>query len=93
MVGSVVIDASQIALEPGEHRLYLRSGMGDVHVDLLPGIAVRVQAHVGLGDIKVFDQKADGFNQEMTYQTPRYDEAPARLLVLANVGLGDIKVF
>ncbi len=93
LVGSVVIDASQTVLEPGEHRLYLRSGLGDVDVDLLPGMAVKVQAHVGLGDIKVFDQKAEGFNQEMAYHTPRYDEAPARLLVITKVGLGDIKVF
>ncbi|HNY89884.1 MAG TPA: cell wall-active antibiotics response protein LiaF [bacterium] len=93
LVGSVVIDASQTVLEPGEHRLYLRSGMGDVHLDLMPGMAVKVQAHVGLGDIKVFDQKAAGFNQEMAYQTPRYDEASARLLVITRVGLGDIKVF
>lgn len=93
VVGSVVIDASQVALEPGEHRLYLRSSVGDVHVDLQPGLAVKVRARVGVGDIKVFDQKADGFNQELNFQTPRYEEAPARLLVTCSVGLGDIKVF
>jgi lia operon protein LiaF len=93
MVGSLVIDASLVALEPGEHRLYLRSGVGDVHVDLMPGMAVQVKAQVTLGDIKIFDQKADGFNQELVYQTPHYAEASARLLIICHVGLGDIKVF
>ncbi|HOT95976.1 MAG TPA: cell wall-active antibiotics response protein LiaF [bacterium] len=93
LVGSVVIDASQVAMEPGEHRLYLRSGVGDVHVDLLPGLPVKVKARVSLGDIKVFDQKAEGFNQALFYQTPKYEEMPARLLLICSVGLGDIKVF
>jgi lia operon protein LiaF len=93
VVGSVVIDASQLSLEDGEHRLYLHSGVGDVHVDLMPGLPVKVEAQVNLGDIKIFDQKADGVNQVMNYQTPRYEEAPARLLVICKVGLGDIKVF
>ncbi len=93
MVGSVVIDASQVALEPGEHRLYLRSGVGDVHVDLLPGLPVKVKARVSLGDIKVFDQKADGFSEVLEYQTPKYEEMPARLLLICSVGMGDIKVF
>lgn len=93
LLGSVVVDASQLVLEPGEHRLYLRSAVGDIHVDLMPGMAVKVQAQVTLGDIKIFDHKADGFHQVLAYQTPHYFEAPARLVVICQVGLGDIKVF
>lgn len=93
MVGSVVIDASQIEMTPGECQLFLNSGVGDVHVDLQPGLAVKVKAHVMLGDIKIFDQKADGFNQEMVYQTPRYEEASSQLVLICRVGMGDIKVF
>ena len=93
MAGSVVIDASQINPAPGEHRLYLRAGVGDIHVDLRPGIAAKIVAHVALGDIKIFDQKADGISQELVYRTPQYTEAEARLLIECQVGLGDIKVF
>lgn len=93
MAGSVVIDASQINPAPGEHRLYLRAGVGDIHVDLRPGIAAKIIAHVTLGDIKIFDQKADGISQELVYRTPQYTEAEARLLIECHVGLGDIKVF
>jgi predicted membrane protein len=93
VLGSVVIDASEIKLAPGEQQLFLHCTVGDINVDLAPDVPVQISTQVSLGDIKVFDRKADGFSQEINFKTPDYDAAPARLHLICRVGLGDIKIY
>lgn len=92
-VGSIIVDASQIKLAPGEQQLYLHCVVGDIQVDLAPNVPVQISTRVSLGDIKVLDRKADGFGQEINYKTPEYDAAPAKLNLICHVGMGDIRIF
>ncbi len=92
-VGSIIVDASQIKLAPGEHQLYLHCIVGDIQVDLAPDVPVQISTRVSLGDIKVLDRKADGFGQEIHFKTPEYDDAPARLHLVCRVGMGDIRIY
>jgi predicted membrane protein len=55
-------------------------------------LPVRVRAGAGLGSLKLFEQKADGFGPRLEYNSPDYASAVRRLQLEADLGLGDISV-
>ncbi|MBN2355696.1 cell wall-active antibiotics response protein [candidate division KSB1 bacterium] len=90
--GDIKIDALRLRLPEGEHQLSLQTTLGDIRVELPADMPVKVAASVTLGDIRVFEKKQEGFSQQLSFQTPNYDSAVAKLFIYCQVVLGDVKI-
>jgi len=65
-------------------------GIGQLTVIVPQDTPVRVEAHAGLGQVRVFDVEGSGFDVERV-TSPRSGEAPVFTLVVS-VGLGQVEV-
>jgi phage shock protein PspC (stress-responsive transcriptional regulator) len=91
-IGDYRVDLSQLELQPGETRVDVSLGIGDLLVTVPDGVALEIDAHAGAGDVVVFGSGDDGVgaDREVTLPGPTAD---APVLVLdADVGLGMVEV-
>ena len=91
--GDAKVDATQIGLSGDEKKLFVNTVFGDVKVSAPKDVAIKVSASNLAGDIKIFDEKRDGFNQRYTYESPEYSTADKKLYIVCSVTFGDIKVW
>jgi predicted membrane protein len=90
--GDVTIDCRAAAFAAGESTLKISAVFGDATVFMPPGSALRVTAHTLFGDADVFGVRRGGISAHVTYETPGFAAAPARLLVEISQVFGDIDV-
>jgi hypothetical protein len=87
-VGSMELDLSAVRLPAGETRLETSVDVGELHVVVPAGVAVRAHGEAQVGQVDVLGTVDDGRNVEVDVR-----EAGARLLVLdADVGVGSVRV-
>ena len=91
--GDVKVDATKLEIPEGERKLILSATFGDIKVDTPKNLPIKVTANLLAGDMKIFDQMRDGFNQRMTFQSENYEMASARLHIICSLTFGDIKVW
>ncbi len=80
--------------------LDIQGGVGEVVVSTPVGAALRVEAHGGIGDVKLPGrlQRVAGGNSEFelgksgVWQTPDFDSAPVRIALRYTGGVGELKV-
>lgn len=95
-IGSQTIDLS--GLSPARlagRDITVRQGIGELVVIVPSGVAVDVTAHVGAGEVDVFDLSAEGFDQTLTTSsTPdlKTDQSGSPLTLDVETGLGDLEV-
>ncbi|MBC7187095.1 MAG: cell wall-active antibiotics response protein [Calditrichaeota bacterium] len=92
MFGDVELDLSRADIAPGEQKLEVSSTFGDVTIRVKPGMPVGVRATAVLGDVNVFGQKRSGIGSGITYQSPDYAQAQAKLAISISHVAGDIIV-
>lgn len=90
--GDVELDLSRADIASGEQKLEVSSTFGEVTIRLKPGTPVAVRATTVLGDIEVFGQKRSGLGPGITYRSPDYVHAPAKLDISITQVAGDITV-
>ncbi|MCR4439267.1 MAG: cell wall-active antibiotics response protein LiaF [bacterium] len=90
--GDVELDLSRADIAPGEQKLEVSSTFGEVTLRVKPGTPVAVRATTVLGDVDVFGQKRSGLGPGITYQSPDYAQAEAKLAVWISQVAGDITV-
>lgn len=90
--GDVELDASRSVLGRGEHELNISGVFGDITVKLPPGTAFSVHASLVAGDIRVGDQRQDGFAPTLNYETPGYATADARVRCKLSQVFGEIRL-
>jgi lia operon protein LiaF len=66
--------------------------MGDLKIIVPRDLAVRVTASAGLGDVRVFGERIDGFSPHIDFKSDDYATATRKLDIEASVGMGDVKV-
>jgi hypothetical protein len=99
-VGQMVIDLSQLQLQPGEEvEVEARVGIGELVVDVPEGLNVDAHAQAGLGDVQLLDQQASGFGPERQVmgcvRRPvggRRTRQPPCVSLDLSVGLGEVRV-
>lgn len=74
----------------GGNTINASSGAGNVIVRVPSGIAVRVQAHSGMGKV-IMDERFSKTGKD-TYQSPDYDTAADRIEITASSGAGNVSV-
>jgi phage shock protein PspC (stress-responsive transcriptional regulator) len=91
-VGSLRVDLSGLALKPGETRVDASVGVGELVVELPPGVPVEVTGRVQGGDLSVLDERDDGVDVREHAVDPGFEGARKRLVLDAEVGLGHLEV-
>jgi phage shock protein PspC (stress-responsive transcriptional regulator) len=89
--GKLVVDLRGAHLTPGDHRVKLRLGVGEVQLVVPRGVCVSTDSHLGAGGVQVFDR--DGGGIDVDWQDER--RAPTgtpRVVVDADVGIGAFSV-
>lgn len=91
-VGDIDFDFTKAYIPDKETVISLRGWVGDVRMLIPEDLAFRIEARTNVGDIQIFDQKADGLNRKLVYQTPDYDKASRKLTIYMHYQVGDIQV-
>lgn len=90
--GDCEVDLSKAVIADGEHWLKLHGVFGSCRVLLPKDAAVSVSSNVVMGDVKVADEKSEGFFPQAHYVSPGYDTAPKKLKIIASQVFGDIRI-
>ncbi len=91
--GDIVLDLEKLDFSDGEKLLDVQGVFGDIKISLKKELPVFIRANVTAGEIKIFDQKADGLLKEMTYQSDNYQTASKKLKISISQVFGEIKVW
>lgn len=91
-VGDLRLDLSRARLREGETRLVVEGGVGEILVLVPAEMPVHLAARVQVGEIRLFDLEASGFERFLEYESEGYAAAPRRLRIDLSMRLGDIAV-
>jgi phage shock protein PspC (stress-responsive transcriptional regulator) len=85
--GKLVVDLRHAHLQPGDHRIKLRVGVGEAQLVVPRDVCVSTDSHVGVGATEIFDRDRPGIDVDW-HDDQRADARTARVVVDANVGIG-----
>lgn len=93
-LGDVEVDLTTATIAPGDHRLVVRAGAGDVEVRVPDDVDVTARVRVGAGDAQVFGHWRNGVHirVDVTDPAPRPGPEPKRVLMDIALGAGDVRV-
>ena len=91
-IGDVVIDLTTAKIMPGSHKIFLKSGAGDVTIRVPGGVNLDIKATVGIGELNLFGETRSGFGGFSLKRLVQVEDADATLFVEAKLGLGDLSV-
>ncbi len=88
--GRLHVDLRDVDLTGGRTDLRLKVGAGQIELTVPERVCVQTTAHVGAGQVNVFDQINDGIDVDAEHGSSPRDGAPV-LVVDARAGLGQIQ--
>jgi lia operon protein LiaF len=91
-IGDVDMDMTLAQFPAGETTMRLYSFIGDVRVYLPPHVAVTATCSAFINDVRILDQKQEGFLNTVTVTSRDYETAEHRLHLEVNSFVGDVKV-
>lgn len=92
LFGQQSFDFTDAKLEKGETPFTLTGLAGEIIIILPEGLAVNLYAEVKAGEIMLFQQKIEGINKEMVYETDNYDDAAHKLKLDIRLTSGSIRI-
>ncbi len=90
-IGDLYLDLSDLRIERSME-LSAEVGAGRLVVDLPQGVPVQVEGTVGIGELRMPDERFSGLGLNHTFETSDFDESPARITIVADVGVGELEV-
>ncbi len=87
-VGDGVLDLTDAPLLEGRHDIDVSVGIGALTVIVPDGVDVRVNGHVSLGNLRMFNEQHDGGGLDVSHA----DSESADLVIDARVGIGELWV-
>jgi len=91
-IGDVRVNLATAHIEEGEYLLDIGGFIGDVRILVPQALSVQVKAHVGIGDIHVFDSSQDGFDRDVFHEDVDFVSATRRVIINTHLKIGDIQV-
>jgi predicted membrane protein len=91
-IGDVEMDMTQAHFPVGETKLRLYSFIGDVRIDLPPHVAITATCNAFVNDVRILDEKQEGFLNTVTVTSRDYETAEHRLRLEVTGFVGDVKV-
>jgi lia operon protein LiaF len=92
VIGDVDVDLRQSTIPDGETTIHVRSLIGDIDVIAPADVAVFAGASVVIGELRVLDQRRDGFFLDLTRSTPDYATARRKLRIEVDTLIGDAMI-
>lgn len=90
-IGDLTLDISGLRVErPIE--ISAEVGAGRLLIDLPPGVPVQVEGTVGIGELRMPDDRFSGLGLNHTFQSGDFDRSKAGITVVADVGVGELEV-
>ena len=90
-VGHLAVDLRDAKLPPGDHRIRLDVGVGAASLAVAPDVCVTSAAHVGVGQVNVFDDGSGGLDVDWRDER-RALPGTTRVIVEGDVGVGLLDV-
>lgn len=92
LFGQQSFDFTDAKLEEGETPFTLTGLAGEFIIILPEEMAVNLYAEVMAGEIMLFQQKTEGINKEMVYETDNYTEATHKLKLNIRLKSGSVRI-
>jgi phage shock protein PspC (stress-responsive transcriptional regulator) len=89
--GHLVLDLRNTRFAPGEHRVYLKMGVGGAEVWVPDDVCVSTTAHISAGATVVFGHEVGGLDHDWADTHTPAPEKPG-LIVDADIGVGALHV-
>ncbi|MDI6803724.1 MAG: cell wall-active antibiotics response protein LiaF [Bacteroidota bacterium] len=90
--GDINLDLSKTVIADGEHVLRLNSVFGDTIIQAPKDCAIAVTASVVFGDLKVFNEKAEGIFKDINTSSPGYQTASKKIRIHVSQIFGDLRL-
>ena len=90
-VGHLVVDLRHADLRPGDQRIHVELGVGAVTLAVPESVCVTSAAHVGAGQVDVFDRGSGGLDVDWR-DDRRAPAGTTRLIVDGDIGVGVLTV-
>jgi hypothetical protein len=89
--GDMKIDFSSAEITPGEHKIFLDLGAGEMLLKVPGNATVYAKAKAGMGEVRIFEEYRGGIGAqaESRMEVP---DATVRLDIEASVGAGSIRI-
>jgi hypothetical protein len=89
-LGDANVDLADLRVPSGTHVLRTHVGVGNLEIKPPRNLPSRIEAEVGLGDLRLGRQADSGMHNRLTWEAPGYAKAASRLLIRASVSMGSI---
>ncbi|MFC3798530.1 cell wall-active antibiotics response protein LiaF [Cohnella sp. GCM10012308] len=93
-IGDTTIDLTRAHIPVGETRIYVSAFIGDVKA-YVPGdhsVGIRVVSSCLIGDVKVLEQKRGGVFNQMSAETPGFQDTDKQVVLIVSCFIGDVRV-
>ncbi len=91
-IGDVVIDLTTAEIKPGTHKIFIKTGIGEVTVRVPGGVNLDIKASVGLGELHLFEEERSGISGLELQRSIAVEGAEASLQIEAKLGLGEMEI-
>ena len=91
-IGDVVIDLTTAEIRPGSHKIFVKTGIGEVTIRVPGGVNLDVDASGGLGELNLFGEQRSGFAGLALSKVIEVDGAEAAVQIEAKLGIGEMTV-
>lgn len=91
-MGTLTIDLREIDDLSAAAPLSASVGMGELIVRVPEGIAIRVEANVGAGEVEILGRATSGVGLDESYETPGFDESREGMSLDLQVFTGRVEV-
>jgi len=92
LIGDIRLDLSQMHIPDGETPIELSGLVGDITVLVPQDLPIEVEAESRVGEIRIFEQRAEGLGRHLSYVSPGYEGAARKVRITAHLLVGDITV-
>jgi lia operon protein LiaF len=90
--GDIHIYLTKTEFAPGENKITVSVGFGDVYIVLPDDIPSKISSSCGIGDIRLFGQSTSGLPAKREYVDDTYNSSEKKINIRAKCGLGDIRI-
>lgn len=91
-IGQLRLDLTAVELPPGETRVGVDLGLGELDVTVPEGVAVRASGHADAGEVDVFGLGGEGRDVQQTVTDYDFANADRRLVIDARVRAGELTI-
>jgi lia operon protein LiaF len=91
-LGDFDLDLTHATIPDGESVVRASLGFGDLKVIVPNGLALKIHASAGFGELELFAQKTEGIGPNLKYRSDDYATASRKVDLDASVGVGQVRV-